>query len=92
MSGEEQVGRCPTCGAPVNVWTGDEGTSSYEPIADPRLAALLVIRALVKAQAEDEGLWFIAETAPEAYLQSALRRLHAACEDIDRGAREATDD
>ena len=31
-------------------------------------------------QAEDEGLWFVAKTAPEAYLQQALRRLHAAVE------------
>jgi hypothetical protein len=35
---------------------------------------------LVQAQAEDAGLWFIAETAPEAYLQQELRRLHAAVE------------
>lgn len=35
---------------------------------------------IVLAQAEDEGLWFIAETAPEAYLQQELRRLHAAIE------------
>lgn len=36
--------------------------------------------ALVNEQAEDEGLWFMAETAPEAYLQQELRRLHAAIE------------
>ena len=36
---------------------------------------------VVLEQAEDEGLWFIAETAPEAYLQIALRRLHAAIEE-----------
>ncbi len=36
--------------------------------------------ALVHAQAEDEGLWFLAETATEEYLQAALRRLHAAVE------------
>jgi len=35
---------------------------------------------LVNEQAEDEGLWFIARTAPEAYLQQELRRLHAAVE------------
>lgn len=34
------------------------------------------IRAAVSEQAEDEGLWFIAETAPEAYQQLELRRLH----------------
>ena len=35
---------------------------------------------LVAEQAEDEGLWFAARTAPEAYLQQELRRLHAAIE------------
>lgn len=34
------------------------------------------IQDLVDRQAEDEGLWFRAETAPEAYLQIELRRLH----------------
>ena len=38
------------------------------------------IRSVVNEQAEDEGLWFVAETAAEAYLQQALRRLHAAVE------------
>ncbi|KKL83789.1 hypothetical protein LCGC14_1971220 [marine sediment metagenome] len=33
---------------------------------------------LANEQAEDEGLWFQAVTAPEAYLQQELRRLHAA--------------
>lgn len=35
---------------------------------------------LVKKQADDHGLWFTAKTAPEAYLQQELRRLHAAIE------------
>jgi len=35
---------------------------------------------IVNEQAEDFGLWFTAETASEAYLQRALRRLHAAIE------------
>jgi hypothetical protein len=38
------------------------------------------VRAIVDEQAEDDGLWFIAETAAEAYLQQELRRLHAAIE------------
>ncbi len=38
------------------------------------------IRTLVDEQAEDEGLWFEAATAPEAYLQQELRRLHEAVE------------
>lgn len=43
-------------------------------------SALGRIRALVAAQAEDEGLWFEAETCAEAYLQQELRKLHAAVE------------
>ena len=35
---------------------------------------------IVNEQAEDEGLWFYAETAAEAYVQQELRRLHAAVE------------
>jgi len=38
------------------------------------------IKDLVEKQATDEGLWFIAQTAPEAYLQSELRKLHALIE------------
>lgn len=38
------------------------------------------IQELVNEQAEDDGLWFAAETAPEAYLQQELRRLHARIE------------
>ena len=36
---------------------------------------------MVNSQAEDEGLWFEAQTAPEAYLQQELRKLHALIED-----------
>ena len=36
--------------------------------------------SVVAEQVEDEGLWFVAQTAPEAYLQDALRRLHAVIE------------
>jgi hypothetical protein len=44
------------------------------------MIALAEIRKLVDEQAENEGLWFIAETAPEAYLQRQLRLLHALIE------------
>lgn len=47
-------------------------------------SALKEIRALVDAQAEDEGLWFVAETAPEAYLQHELRRLHSLIEALTK--------
>lgn len=37
---------------------------------------LLQAQDLVTEQAENEGLWFVIATAPEAYLQQELRRLH----------------
>ena len=37
---------------------------------------LALIRELVNEQAEDNGLWFRALTATEAYLQQRLRELH----------------
>lgn len=45
-------------------------------MSDPRAEAL----RLVSEQAEDGGLWFVAHSASEAYLQQELRRLHAAVE------------
>jgi len=39
------------------------------------------VRDLADEQAEDEGLWFEAHTAPEAYLQQELRRLHKVIEE-----------
>jgi len=39
------------------------------------------LKVIVSEQAEDEGLWFVAQTASEAYLQQELRRLHAAIEE-----------
>jgi hypothetical protein len=35
---------------------------------------------LMNRQANDDGLWFRAQTAPEGYLQQELRALHAAIE------------
>ena len=40
------------------------------------------LQIIVDEQAEDEGLWFVAATAPEAYLQQELRRLHEAIESV----------
>lgn len=50
------------------------------------------IRSIVNKQAEDEGLWFKAVTAPEAYLQQGLRRLHQAIEEKEKGHAQAADD
>lgn len=41
---------------------------------------LRLVAKVAKEQAKDESLWFHASTSPEAYLQRALRRLHAAIE------------
>lgn len=38
------------------------------------------IRAIIEEQANDDGLWFEAETCAEAYVQAALRRLHETIE------------
>ncbi|MCK5609392.1 hypothetical protein KAR91_46395 [Candidatus Pacearchaeota archaeon] len=38
------------------------------------------IQEKVDKQAEDEGLWFIAEHCSEGYLQEALRELHKVIE------------
>ena len=41
---------------------------------------LKIIQDKVNKQAEDEGLWFVARTAPEEYLQQGLRELHRVIE------------
>jgi len=41
---------------------------------------LTALHALVDQQADDAGLWFEAATAPEAYCQQELRKLHEAVE------------
>ena len=43
-------------------------------------AQIATLTKLVNTQAEDAGLWFVAQYASEAYLQNALRTLHAAIE------------
>lgn len=46
-------------------------------------ARVAAIQAVVDEQAEDDGLWFRAQYATEAYLQRALRHLHAVVEGHD---------
>ncbi len=38
------------------------------------------IKKFVARQAEDETIWFIAESGTEAYLQQAIRELHEVIE------------
>jgi hypothetical protein len=47
------------------------------------LEHMIKVIDVVEEQANDEGLWFEAKTAPEAYLQNALRRLHATIEGME---------
>ena len=54
-------------------WSNCE--SEIELAAREAADKLASLRALSLAMAEDEGLWFQAQTAPEAYLQQQLRRL-----------------
>lgn len=47
---------------------------------DGVLKALEELQAFVDKQAEDEGLWFIAETIAEDYVMRGLRELHTQVE------------
>lgn len=59
---------CTECNSTYSLpWEDDEATNQEK---------LDKLKAKVEEQANDEGLWFIAATAPEAYLQKALRELH----------------
>lgn len=40
------------------------------------------MKQLIEMQSNDEGLWFVATHATEAYLQNALRQLHDAGEKL----------
>ena len=55
-----------------------------------RRSDLAPILDLVDKQAEDEGIWFRAETAPEAYLQQELRLLHAVIEKTSEQIKDKT--
>ena len=66
-----QMETCPDC----------PGLGGVQLSGQSARAQLAKLRALVAEQAEDPALWFRSRTAPEAYLQAALRRLHAAIEE-----------
>jgi len=48
-------------------------------LQSPRVPVIEILETVLE-QAEDEGLWFNAKYASEAYLQQELRRLHAVIE------------
>lgn len=60
--------------------TGNEALRAQQTV--DMLARFTNAWRLVQRQADDEGLWFQAQTAPEAYLQQELRKLHAAIEGV----------
>jgi len=41
-----------------------------------------ILQEFINKQAEDEGLWFKPVTAPEAYLQQELRKVHHWVEEL----------
>lgn len=43
---------------------------------------IYTLKAIVNAQAQDEGLWFINDKIEINYIQQELRKLHAAIEDL----------
>lgn len=77
---------CEHCNVAVDAW--NKFTKELYAILDEcekenkqrKTLSLARIQKCVDEQAEDDGLWFQAETASEAYLQQELRKLHWAIE------------
>lgn len=59
---------------------------------DALRSRLAEARCVCDEQATDAGLWFVAEMVTEAYLQAALRRLHAAVEGTADSASNREDE
>ncbi len=53
--------------------------AAIRTLSSPRVPVIEILETVLE-QAEDEGLWFNAKYASEAYLQQELRRLHAVIE------------
>ena len=53
---------------------------SYKKEIKEKEKLIQELKQTASQQAEDEGLWFNSTTAPEAYVQQELRRLHAIIE------------
>lgn len=75
----------PVIGAEATLEDAVLALTAQEQVA----GVLSASRRLVNEQAEDEGLWFVAESVTEAYLQNALRKLHAAVESDATPSRDA---
>lgn len=68
----------------LTAWAQQMGIQRQDEQLRDSVRAKAILDFVAK-QAEDEGLWLVARTAPEAYLQKELRRLHAAIEESYRG-------
>jgi hypothetical protein len=66
----------------------DSPTAGLSPLMDMRVKLtaaekkIEAIKDFVDAQAQDEGLWAVAQYASEAYIQDGLRGLHAYIESV----------
>ena len=73
-------------GAPrITIWRQDgqnivKHVESLETQIKDLKSDAAIVRAFVDEQAEDETLWFNAQTGPEDYLMRALRQLHSVVE------------
>jgi len=78
------------CGAEIAGHSREEAIAAWNRRAHPPTApSANTAHSIVSEQAIDDGLWFDAQTAPEAYLQQELRRLHAAVESFSPPAAPA---
>ena len=73
----KQIGRLILQGVELNDDGRRDASLILEAVGSGRLVDRETMKAVVNEQALDDGLWFVATTAPEAYLQQELRRLHA---------------
>jgi len=83
---DEGVTRCNVCDAVPNHPAYPHADFCPMPAleaAEAKVEALERAKKVVDEQAEDDGLWFVATTASEVYLQRALRRLAATIEGED---------
>lgn len=68
--------RCPTCGCPVQVYTGGEGTSSYEPAPvlpeDVRRAAVDACAVLLDASPRRGSRYFAGQVLAAALLAAGV--------------------
>jgi hypothetical protein len=64
----------------IDGWVAAEDVETIRAaLQSPRVPVIKILETVLE-QAEDDGLWFNAKYASEAYLQQELRRLHTVIE------------